>query len=704
MYSFSIFETLISQNVLNHMQIYELMQKEMLERCSEKGFSYYFVDNFAAYRINAEKEAYDWASRNGKEEIIIEDIYSVLGFMHNLQDSQIQWLIQCEFEKEYLFSYGIKENIDLLKKIKEESNVYLIEDTYLPKILIKKILYKVDEALVDIPILLSNECVCSKKSGTIYDYFIKTNQINVEDWIHIGSNELEDFINVKKYGGNVIRTKNNFFSLGELVSPILFSYVCWVLQQAQNSNITDLYFVARDGYFLKKIADKIISDKELCLRTHYFYSSRIACRIPSAAYDLNAIKISFLKERSLNTVRNICDYLGIEITFLEKYIGKVFDADEILLDNENEYILSQIMHEEDFWREVLCVAEKKLKNLEGYLRQELKTNENVAFVEINGTGKTQECLQNVALEIGLTKFVNYYYDLSGVEPTEGYIFYKFIPSKGDGSNIIELITRAPHGITKGYTYINNKYAPIVEKNVEGFASKEDYVSYEDGIMNMVEKMLHNPIASNGFKPQTCQKMQSELVYEIMHNYKDVIGEMVFSSGVNNVSKKKYAPKLTSEDICKITQCRYAELWRKSYKGDNIKLSILRSGDKEKKVLDDYFGEEPYFEKILAFPIKGRVVIFGAGNRGTKLYKQYSEMDGVTVVAWVDTHYEDIGNPNVMDPRKLEEIHYDYIHISMADRKIRASIIEELKKKKIQATVIENKSTNDYLLELDSKYK
>ena len=221
---------------------------------------------------------------------------------------------------------------------------------------------------------------------------------------------------------------------------------------------------------------------------------------------------------------------------------------------------------------------------------------------------------------------------------------------------------------------------------------------------MVEKMLHSPIASNGFKPQTCQKMQSELVYEIMHNYKDVIGEMIFSSGVNNVSKKKYAPELTSEDICKITQCRYSELWRKSYKGDNIKLSILRSGDKEKKVLDDYFGEEPYFEKILAFPIKGRVVIFGAGNRGTKLYKQYSEMDGVTVVAWVDTHYEDIGNPNVMDPRELEEIHYDYIHISMADRKIRASIIEELKKKKIQATVIENKSTNDYLLELDSKYK
>ena len=39
----------------------------------------------------------------------------------------------------------------------------------------------------------------------------------------------------------------------EIIGPVLFSYVNWIIKHAQKNKVTRLYFLARDGEILYKI-------------------------------------------------------------------------------------------------------------------------------------------------------------------------------------------------------------------------------------------------------------------------------------------------------------------------------------------------------------------------------------------------------------------------------------------------------------------
>jgi len=54
----------------------------------------------------------------------------------------------------------------------------------------------------------------------------------------------------------------------------LYTYVDWILKQASGRNIKRLYFIARDGFVLKRIADVIIKEYKLDIKTFYLYGSR----------------------------------------------------------------------------------------------------------------------------------------------------------------------------------------------------------------------------------------------------------------------------------------------------------------------------------------------------------------------------------------------------------------------------------------------
>ena len=67
----------------------------------------------------------------------------------------------------------------------------------------------------------------------------------------------------------------------EFVGPILFDYVWWILYQAQQRGIQRLYFLARDGYLLREIAQQFCARFGLKIECRYLYCSRAALRMPS---------------------------------------------------------------------------------------------------------------------------------------------------------------------------------------------------------------------------------------------------------------------------------------------------------------------------------------------------------------------------------------------------------------------------------------
>ena len=66
----------------------------------------------------------------------------------------------------------------------------------------------------------------------------------------------------------------------EFSGPILFDYVWWVLREAKAHGIRKLYFLARDGYTLKRIAETLCEQFQLDFSLEYLYCSRASLRMP----------------------------------------------------------------------------------------------------------------------------------------------------------------------------------------------------------------------------------------------------------------------------------------------------------------------------------------------------------------------------------------------------------------------------------------
>ena len=67
----------------------------------------------------------------------------------------------------------------------------------------------------------------------------------------------------------------------ETVAPVMFCYVEWILKKAEDLKIKRLYFLARDGYMLQKIATVLVKNRKMDIDCRYLYCSRQALRIPS---------------------------------------------------------------------------------------------------------------------------------------------------------------------------------------------------------------------------------------------------------------------------------------------------------------------------------------------------------------------------------------------------------------------------------------
>lgn len=83
------------------------------------------------------------------------------------------------------------------------------------------------------------------------------------------------------YSENSKRTQPSFSH----ITPFLIAYVQWVLDQSKKNGIKRLYFVARDGKILLRIAEQLINDTDSPPKLHYLYGSRKAWLIPSIELD-----------------------------------------------------------------------------------------------------------------------------------------------------------------------------------------------------------------------------------------------------------------------------------------------------------------------------------------------------------------------------------------------------------------------------------
>ena len=186
LYSFDIFDTLITRTTATPDGIFLIIQDKLLN--GNYDIPNFIKNNFYLIRKSTSNFT-RFQFKEYKEEITIYDIYENISNNNYLSDVQKQLLIDLEIETEIENSIPIISNINKLKElVGYGKNVVLISDMYLPSNIIRDILLKHDIIFNNIKIYVSCELEKTKSSGNMYKLVKEFEMINYTDWLHIGDN------------------------------------------------------------------------------------------------------------------------------------------------------------------------------------------------------------------------------------------------------------------------------------------------------------------------------------------------------------------------------------------------------------------------------------------------------------------------------------------------------------------------------------
>lgn len=744
MYSFDIFDTLITRNTATPNGVFAIMQEKLICDTDYLDISKYIRLNFAELRINAEVLARKIFQKGNIEDISLKLIYETLNTNGVLTNRDIEKLLELERNIEEQCSVGITENIDKVKQlILSKEKVILISDMYLEEETIRRLLVKSDCIFENIKIYVSSVYKKTKGSGNLY-WVVKNNEkVEFGDWTHFGDNVLGDYKTPSKLGIKVqlylypsltpmeinnlekngkdpfvqltIGTSRNARLLhhldkeaaigASLGGVILFPYVYWIIQESLRKGINKLYFIARDGYILKKIADIIICKYGYPISTEYIYGSRRAWRMASFSesnHDLNKL-LSWSHPNHISTIDALADVFQITKEELYPYISneykKVSRLNSLLITS----IQKELNNDEKFWK-FLCQRHlEKRKNTIQYLKENIDFSDtNIAFVEVAGSGYTQVCLSNIISDFYEPRIQTFFFKMDSVQDNKKCRFYNFLPSNLYLHVIIEMLCRAPHGQTIEYAIRGGKMAPVIEETEGEALKRHGLLKYIRGIEKFTEEYI-NVIDKHNVYPGNLMLLLEYMNY-ITHSPDQMILDFIggMPNSVTGREKKviEYAPKLTYKDITNIFLKRTYEPVENYYRGTSLDYSVLRCTKRQQRYLkyckknhEGIVGsvfrirktlKEGKYEKNLKYKIpfeilKSKIVLYAAGNVGQSYYRQLRNSRKHKVVLWVDTKWEEfrkLGMP-VSNPLEIKNIEYDQIVIAVAGDKVAEAIKDML---------------------------
>lgn len=330
--SFDIFDTLIKRKYFTPKEVFNHISAIIQD------------PTFTEKRIQAEIKA---RKISKEQDITIDEIYKQLPQNYlNCKEEEKSLEINnsfVNFEIKNIYDKAVKLN----KKIIATSDMYLDDET------ITKILNKAGFTNFD-RIYISSKFKKTKWTGDLFDIIINDQKISPKKILHIGDNYKSDYLNAKKKNINAYHyihknlleeikfrkftlkgreleksllyalcdkyykeTDNYFKKLGFTYGgPLCLAFIKWIYTQIEDKNLSDILFISRDGWILKKVFDILYPNK---FKTHYIYASREICNnVNSDEYK------KYLEKQNIKNDIVIVDTVTENYT-AQKFLQKFFD-------------------------------------------------------------------------------------------------------------------------------------------------------------------------------------------------------------------------------------------------------------------------------------------------------------------------------------------------------------------------------------------
>lgn len=732
MYSFDVFDTLITRITAVPCGIFAVMQ-EILKEQKYAGIPESIRRNFFRLRVESEKLARYTYQDGQTDDVTLQQIYEAIAMRGELDENQIKQLMDLECDTEYQACVPVSSNIRWIKELMQKGEeVVLISDMYLPKAIIKKMLKKADPALTKLRLFLSNEYGMGKYTGRLYQKVKQEINPGEQEWIHVGDNQRVDGIAAQKTGIHtdlswfpallpleralLERSPDNYWlhlrigcsrlarlSLGQKEIKkdgvetgictggiLLTSYAGWILKCCREKGINRLYFIARDGYILKQIADEIISSMGLDIKTHYLYGSRRAWRMASFSsrnHDIQKLW-NWSHGGSVKSIRDIAEIFQIQTDELRKFISLEIQDDTMKLSYFTiQKIWKKLQENEAFIDFLVQYHSEKRRVVKQYLMQEMDfSDRHFAFVDVSGSGYTQSCLADIIYDFYREPVVTFFFKLDKINVADNCRNYCFYPTRIENGVILEMFCRAPEEQTVGYRNIDGSIVPVFSENeAEKQAIVEHgFFDYLKGIMAFVKQFCG--LGQDVFSTDTEQL--AELLNYITQARDKVLlrflGDMPNSVTGREKEVIPFAPVLTEMQIRQI----YLEGRTEVYPNTCLQYSLLRCSPQALHKIEKYKARALSAGSLTVFfPYElccGKIVLYGAGKMGQELYENMLCFKQVQIVQWIDKRKEKCGNWNgqIEGIEDLGKKEYDKLIIAVYNYKTALDIKDELLKRKI----------------------
>lgn len=362
-YSFDVFDTTVSRYYAHPKDLF----LELGLLISPKHYSakkkLRLAKKFQKYRILTEKFAYFISKPH--HSTTLSKIYSYIPLPKEVVLNR-RFIMRAEIQLEMASTFPIPQVVsEINQRINENYRVVFISDMYLSDLVIKRILNKNGVSCSSVKVYVSSDSRATKHTGELFNTVLKSESISAPELLHFGDNSWADI-----YIPNSLGISTNHFAHSKLtpheeqitrcylaqplacsylaglsrrlrlsfpykkdpkkspeeyehiifgtVAPLLVSFVNWILNDAILKGYTRLYFVARDGEILFKIAKKLLININSAIDIQYLHGSRKAWLAPSVTKGSEIWKNLLVTSGQRNTRFDIISRLGIEGDNLDK--------------------------------------------------------------------------------------------------------------------------------------------------------------------------------------------------------------------------------------------------------------------------------------------------------------------------------------------------------------------------------------------------
>ncbi len=357
---------------------------------------------------------------------------------------------------------------------------------------------------------------------------------------------------------------NPMAALDLVMAPALNLFVLWVLQEAERMGIRRLYFLARDGFCMRTLAEMYCEKLGIGIQCRYLYCSRYSLRLPvyhrdpeeALAYICGG-GLGFSMERIL--IRSGFTRQDAEEIFpLLGYSGRLEDViSDDRLPEIRELLASCPAYMERL-RQRSREAEGPLRR---YLEQEgLLEDCSMALVDSGWTGTTQKSLNDMLRWMGKQNGVGgFYFGLYTYPKSEHpYRGFWFSPEKSPdrgllfNGGVFEALLAAPHGTTVGYRERDGRMEPVLgavqEQSARFFeVARMRYVSYAGRLLESLDPGALRTLETEK-KMNSLSGSMMELMWNPTRQEAETFGALPFSDDLKDKHLQPLAAPLTGAEL------------------------------------------------------------------------------------------------------------------------------------------------------------